>query len=60
AVAGMVALAINEPQIAAVVAVVLAVLCIVVVWLLFRTVRRVLVRWRERRRGGRDVAAQRE
>jgi len=60
AVAGMVALAINEPQIAAVVAVVLAVLCIVVVWLLFRTVRRVLVRWRERRLGGPDVAAQRE
>ena len=60
AVAGMVALAINEPQIAAVVAVVLAVLCIAVVWLLFRTVRRVLVRWRERRRGGPDLAVRRK
>ncbi len=49
-VAGMVTLALVSPAVAGVVAVVLAVLSLVVTWLLVRAVRKLVARWRERRR----------
>ena len=51
-VAGMVTLALVSPAVAGVVAVILAVLSLVVTWVLVRAVRKVVARWRERRRGG--------
>jgi hypothetical protein len=51
-VAGMVALALVSPAVAGVVAVILTVASLIVTWLLLRAVRKVIVRWRERRRSG--------
>ena len=48
-VVGMVALALSHPLVAGVIAVVLAITSVAVTWVLYRMVRRLRARWRERR-----------